>query len=85
MAQNFICTSALWLKSWNFPHSMHMRIKKMKDLVTVQFVQPLRLADLTDCTFAPRDSELRACQDKEGWMQKLLVAAILYLEGKHWS
>lgn len=35
--------------------------------------------------FAPRDSEPRVCQDKEGWRQKLLVTAVLVQEDRYWS
>jgi hypothetical protein len=39
--------------------------KKMVDHVTVKFMRP-SLADLVDAAFAPKDSELRVCEDKEG-------------------
>ncbi|KAH4417155.1 hypothetical protein HBH92_063200 [Parastagonospora nodorum] len=68
-----------------FPSLYALAHNKMADLVAGQFVLPFRLAELVGAAFAPRDSELRVCEDREGWMQKLLVTAVLAQEGRHWS
>jgi hypothetical protein len=59
--------------------------KNMVDLITASYVRPLYLADLVDAAFAPNDSELRVCQDEEGWMQRLIATAVLVQEAKHWQ
>jgi hypothetical protein len=59
--------------------------KNMVDLITASYVRPLYLADLVDAAFAPNDSELRVCQDEEGWMQRLIASVVLVQEVKHWQ
>jgi hypothetical protein len=77
-----MCAVAEELK---FPSSYALAHNEMADLVAGQFVLPFRLAELVKAACAPRDSGLRVCEDKEGWMQKLLVTAVLVQEGRHWS
>jgi len=67
-----------------FPSLYALAHSKMADLVVGCFVLPLPLAELVGAAFAPRDSELRVCRDKEGWVQKLLVTAVLAQEARHW-
>jgi hypothetical protein len=59
--------------------------KEFIDTITVPNLRPRLAAELVIATFFPLDSSARICKDEEGWVQRLVVTAVLVQEAKHWA